>query len=629
MTSKSKKAISTSVYKATEHKAKPSKEKHVRAIILRSFNKDGSVEEIIRCLAKRLEKQNYAVVLKCLMIFHRCFRDGDASFIEAMKTRSNQVFALRHFSATAPPNHMLTVFVKKYAKYLEEKVSVLRLLSFQFEKNKDAVKGLKPPKCFKTIPKLQSQLNALLNCKMRPQHVGNNQLIHRTYILLMKDSLSLYSMLNEGILQLLDMFWKMDRKNATRVLAIYKLFVKETDALIGLYEIGKTFVRQLPEIHKAETGIIESMEKYIDTLPGNDDDDDDKKKKSKPKKTTKKKEESASDSSDEELAEKEDEYEYSADEHNKSYEDSDKEAQSGEDSSSDAEPDEPEEQDWVKQYLNMPVAGASQTPANPFQNMYGPTGVGGTTQFAAPSFGPGAQNQIFTSGQGQPAYSQKAAGILSVFDSNPAPSPFQQQAAPNPFAAPSSNPFASTALVPSTTPSPFGAPQSAGIFGSTPSPFAVGATAGPFGSTSGVAGSGTGAGVFGSSAGVFGSSTATGAFGTGTSTAGAFGSGAGTAGSGAGVFGSGAGAPFGSGTGAGAFGSGNAAFSSGTGAPSPFAGVSASVGVGIGGQNSGAYFSATGSVGGATPNTFGGGSTSGAQPNPFGGGTTGGGNPFL
>jgi len=33
-------------------------------------------------------------------------------------------------------------------------------------------------------------------------------------------------------------------------------------------------VRQLPEITKAETGIVDSMEKYINSLPDDDNDDD-------------------------------------------------------------------------------------------------------------------------------------------------------------------------------------------------------------------------------------------------------------------------------------------------------------------------------------------------------------------
>jgi hypothetical protein len=58
------------------------------------------------------------------------------------------------------------VFVKKYAKYLEEKVSVVRNLGFEFEKNKNILKETKIPKAFRIIGKLQSQLNALLNCRV-------------------------------------------------------------------------------------------------------------------------------------------------------------------------------------------------------------------------------------------------------------------------------------------------------------------------------------------------------------------------------------------------------------------------------------------------------------------------------
>lgn len=53
----------------------------------------------------------------------------------------------------------------KYAKYLEEKCSVYRLLGYQFEKNKTACKNIKAAK-IKVVHKLQSQFNALLNIKV-------------------------------------------------------------------------------------------------------------------------------------------------------------------------------------------------------------------------------------------------------------------------------------------------------------------------------------------------------------------------------------------------------------------------------------------------------------------------------
>eukprot|EP00028_Trichosphaerium_sp_Am-I-7-wt_P001808 CAMPEP_0168528116 /NCGR_PEP_ID=MMETSP0405-20121227/13057_1 /TAXON_ID=498012 /ORGANISM="Trichosphaerium sp, Strain Am-I-7 wt" /LENGTH=405 /DNA_ID=CAMNT_0008551459 /DNA_START=329 /DNA_END=1546 /DNA_ORIENTATION=+ len=168
--------------------------------------------------------------------------------------------------------HVITVFIRKYAKYLEEKVSVLRLLGFQFEKQPDACKKLKLDQAFKRIPKLQSQLNALLNCKMKSHHVTQHALIVTTYVLLLKDSLILYRILNEGIVSLLDRFESMSKKSAQKTLDVYKLFIRETDALIALYDVGRHFTRSLPDIKKAKTSIVDSMQKHINKLQGGKDD---------------------------------------------------------------------------------------------------------------------------------------------------------------------------------------------------------------------------------------------------------------------------------------------------------------------------------------------------------------------
>jgi len=252
--------VQTAVYKATSGTALPPKEKHIRVIVTTTLQ--GSSEDVIKALGKRLEKSHWASVLKGLMIFHRIFKDGSPSFIESLRGRAQTLFALRRFLTVAPANHIYTVFVKKYAKYLEEKVSVVRNLGFEFEKNKNVLKETKIPKAFKIIGKLQSQLNALLNCRIKSQNSNLNALISRCYVLLLNDSIILYGTLNDGLLHLLDVFWKLHQKEAKKVVDIYKLFVKETDALINLYDIGRRFIHKLPHVNKIETSIIEQMENY-------------------------------------------------------------------------------------------------------------------------------------------------------------------------------------------------------------------------------------------------------------------------------------------------------------------------------------------------------------------------------
>jgi len=255
--------IQRTIKRATSSTAKPPKEKHVRSIVLATFNRDESIQEIVRGLVKRLDKRNWISVLKALQLFHRCYRDGDGQFLDSLKPRSSAIFMLRRFNASNLKGHVITVFIRKYAKYLEEKISVLRLLGFQFEKQPNATKNLKLDEAFKRIPKLQSQLNALLNCKIRSAHITQNALIVTTYVLLLKDSLVLYQELNVGIVGLLDRFHSMGKKNATKTLDIYKLFIRETDALIALYDVGRSITRSLPEIKRPKEMTIEAMEKHI------------------------------------------------------------------------------------------------------------------------------------------------------------------------------------------------------------------------------------------------------------------------------------------------------------------------------------------------------------------------------
>lgn len=132
------------------------------------------------------------------------------------------------------------------------------------------MKNLAPKEAFKRVPKLQSQLNALLNCKMHQHHIGRNGLLISAYTLLLKDSLILYPMLNVGVIGLIDQVFKMKKTGAKKVLGVYTLFVKETEALIKLYDICRTFTNRLPPIHPAKATLIDVLNSHISKLEDDD-----------------------------------------------------------------------------------------------------------------------------------------------------------------------------------------------------------------------------------------------------------------------------------------------------------------------------------------------------------------------
>jgi len=122
------------VHKATNYKPKPSKPKDIKNVVLSSFNSQG-VNFIVDALSSRLNlKENWAVVLKALIIVHGCFEEGSKEFEDVMVATGSQFFAMQRFKSFSPQNHPLTIFISKYARYLEEKINVLKGNGYQFEK---------------------------------------------------------------------------------------------------------------------------------------------------------------------------------------------------------------------------------------------------------------------------------------------------------------------------------------------------------------------------------------------------------------------------------------------------------------------------------------------------------------
>jgi hypothetical protein len=60
-----------------------------------------------------------------------------------------------------------SIFIQKYSQYLEEKVLVFKMLSMEFERDPGVTKTFSVDDSFEKVPRLQSQLNALLNCRVR------------------------------------------------------------------------------------------------------------------------------------------------------------------------------------------------------------------------------------------------------------------------------------------------------------------------------------------------------------------------------------------------------------------------------------------------------------------------------
>jgi len=258
--------LDKAIIKATKHNTKAPKEKHVRRLVVFVHDQKTRTGEIIDLLAKRLEIPDWLVVMKTLATFHRLIRECKSHFIAELRYRT-VIFNLRRFAdMTTPEAHHQSIFIRKYSQYLEEKVLVYKILNVEFDKDPDVVRSYSTEELFERLPRLQSQMNALLNCRASKDHINNN-LIAYSFTLLLKDSFKLYSGLNQGIILMLESYFSMPIQSAQKALDIYRLFTKETDGINQLFEISRRFSKsELPELQHAPTTLVEALENYVKDL---------------------------------------------------------------------------------------------------------------------------------------------------------------------------------------------------------------------------------------------------------------------------------------------------------------------------------------------------------------------------
>lgn len=90
----------------------------------------------------------------------------------------------------------------------------------------------------KTLPTLQQQLDALLEFDCSPNDL-NNGVINMCFMLLFKDLIRLFASYNDGIINLLEKFFDMNKKQCKEALDIYKKFLVRMDKVSEFLKVAE------------------------------------------------------------------------------------------------------------------------------------------------------------------------------------------------------------------------------------------------------------------------------------------------------------------------------------------------------------------------------------------------------
>ncbi|EPS72007.1 hypothetical protein M569_02752, partial [Genlisea aurea] len=271
------KDLSISILKATNHVEVLPKEKHVRTILgaLSGSRPRADVSYCIHALTKRLAKTHtWVVALKTLIVIHRALREVDHSFCVEMishnKSRGHLVNLLHFKDDSTPSAWDYSNWIRAYALYIEECLECYRVIKYDFHRDYSRTKRFDTSSLLEHLPALQQLLFRLLAC----QPVGAaryNFIIQYTLSIVAAESVRLYVAITDGVLNLIDKFFEMQRRDAVRALDIYRRSSEQAQELSAFFEmchsLGFGLRQKYVKIDQPPASFLKSMEEYVKEAP--------------------------------------------------------------------------------------------------------------------------------------------------------------------------------------------------------------------------------------------------------------------------------------------------------------------------------------------------------------------------
>ncbi|XP_058113591.1 putative clathrin assembly protein At5g57200 isoform X2 [Magnolia sinica] len=214
----------------------------------------------------------------------RMLREGDPTFRDELLnySRRGQILQISNFKDDSSPLAWdCSAWVRTYALFLEERLECFRILKYDIEAERlkksapgsakhSRTRNLGCEDLLEQLPALQQLLYRLVGCQ--PEGGAfNNHLVQYALALVLKESFKIYCSMNDGIINLVDMFFDMSRHDAVKALNIYKRAGHQAQNLADFYEFckGLELARnfQFPTLRQPPPSFLTTMEEYIREAP--------------------------------------------------------------------------------------------------------------------------------------------------------------------------------------------------------------------------------------------------------------------------------------------------------------------------------------------------------------------------
>ncbi|CAM9147830.1 unnamed protein product [Rangifer tarandus platyrhynchus] len=257
---------------ATTNEPTKPEPKHLADLIQYINGTNMSVVHLADILSEKTGSSSWVVVFKALVTVHHLMVYGNERFIQHLASRSS-LFTLHNFlDKSVVEGYTMSAFIRRYSKYLNEKSLAYRLMESDITKIKRGTDGvmrtMNTKELLNTLPVIQIQFDALLNFNANADELTNG-IIHAAFMLLFKDSLRLFAAYNEGILNLLEKYFDMGKKQCRESLDIYIKFLERMTKLGRFLKVAEQAgidQNNIPYLSQAPYSLLEALKQHLASL---------------------------------------------------------------------------------------------------------------------------------------------------------------------------------------------------------------------------------------------------------------------------------------------------------------------------------------------------------------------------
>nr|XP_023682373.1 clathrin coat assembly protein AP180-like [Paramormyrops kingsleyae] len=234
--------VARAVCKATTHEVMGPKKKHLEFLIHATNETNVNIPQMAETLFERACNASWVVVFKALVTTHHIMLNGNERFIQYLASRGALFNVSNFVDKTGAQGYDMSTFIRRYGRYLNEKAFAYRQMAFDFSRVKKGTDGvmrtLATDKLLKGMPVLQGQIDILLEFDVHPKELSNG-VIKASFLLLFKDLVKLFACYNDGIINLLEKYFKMKKAECKDGLEIYKRFLTRMTRISEFFKLAE------------------------------------------------------------------------------------------------------------------------------------------------------------------------------------------------------------------------------------------------------------------------------------------------------------------------------------------------------------------------------------------------------